>query len=75
MALFEQLNFEKLQINPNLIENDKISKCCEIVKSFYSNVKIGIEFLRLNTDSQSEANTVIATIDEGEIFLFQFFEF
>jgi len=50
--LFRQLAWEKLETN--LVDDDKISKCYEIIKNLYSNLKIEIAFLRENKD---EGNT------------------
>ena len=60
---------EKLAINPNLVENDKISKCYEIIKNLYANLKIEIAFLCENVDNQSgtEAGTIMASSDDGKL--------
>jgi len=72
-ALFAQLTFEKLEINPHLVENDKISKCYELIKNLYANLKIEISLLRQNADNQSKASTVISSA--GNIFFLQVFIF
>ena len=70
-ALFGQLNLEKLEINPTLVENDKISKCYDIITNRFTNLKIEIAFLRENADNQSEDGTIISSSDDGNDAVFR----